>query len=365
MTALLRIWLPTLLAGALALGASSCQVFGGGSNRKVVAAVSEDAQESADHVMAAIEEGEDELARSILVRMRGFHQDEGTQALIDNVMDVLDGRRLLASLDMALVVVSTETDGHRVRELKLRIVSGEGEEVVLQMTPPALRCRRDWLDGFGNGGHTDDSAALDFLSELTIPGNTQMDVPIMTLDGSRGTAAAIRESWNLEMHFCALETGSATYPVNAPAVRGTERYLLASHLNLGPLDAAPLIETLTQKETPPLPMLIERGVRIPVEGMSAALDELAPVVAQLSMARIAMAAPIFAWLAESSGEEFYYPGQNMALAVQHTDSFALVQGGLLVIPRHLRQDAHAWKLWFARRAELRAVKKDSPLDLPR
>lgn len=361
----LRSWLLLFLLGALALGASSCQVFGGGSNRKVVAAVSEDAQDSADHAMAAIEAGDDELARTILLRMRGFHTDEGTQAWIDNVMKVLEGRRLLAALDMSLVVVQSETDGTRVRELMLRVVSGEGATVVLQMTPPSLRCRRDWLDGFGNGGHTDESAALDFLNKLTVPGNSQIEIPIMSLDGSRGTAAAIREAWDLEMHFCSLQSGDSTYPVNAPSVRGTERYLLASHLNLGALDAGPLIETLTQKETPPLPKVVERGVRIPVEGMSAALDELTPVVEQLPLARVALAASVFAWMAESSGEDYYDPGQFRALAVQHTDAFALVQGGRLVLPRHLRQDAHAWKLWFARRAELRSVKKESPLDLPR
>lgn len=353
-----------LLCLLIASLCSSCQLFGGGGRGAVRAEVIEEAEDSADHVMDALAEGDDELARTILLRMRAFHPDEGTQAWIDNVMLVLDARQLLSTLDLKLAIIQHEVDGAQVKQLVLRARSEQTEPVVLRMTPPALRCRRDWIDGLGNGGRMDDTAALDFLVELEIPAAGEVEIVLFDLDGARGAAAALRERWDLEMHFCSLDRGEQSFTINAPIVSGVERYLLASHLNLGELDTQPLIDALRGVDPPPLPKLVERAVRIPVRNMSAALDDLTPVIEGLSMKRVELASPVLAWIAESSSEAFYSPGDALSVALQRDPTSKLVRDGRLLAPRHLRNDARAWKAWFLTRARLHALKTESTLDLP-
>ena len=347
----------------LLLGASACQLIGGVGGA-AEPALAEEAEDSADIVLAALAEGDDELARATLLRMRAFHPDAGTQAWIDNVMEVLEGRRLLAALDLELAVLVDESGAARVRRLVLRARSDQDQVIVMRMAPPALRVERDWLDGLGNGGHTSDSAALDGFQELEVPARGVVEIPLLELEGARGTAAAVRERWDLETHFCYLEQGGREYPVNAPSVRGVERYLLASHLQLGALDAGPLIESLRGEEMPALPVLVERAVRIPRAEMSAALDALTPVVETLPLARVGRAAGVLTWIAESSDEEYFSPGSLLSLAVSGDEPQRLTEGGRMLAPRHLHGDARAWKAWLQVRGRLHALKLESSLDLP-
>lgn len=347
----------------LVLGTSACQLLGGATS-PAEPELAEEAEDAADLVLAALAEGDDELARATLLRMRAFHPDPGTQAWIDNVMEVIEGRRLLASLELELAVIVDDSGEARAKRLVLRARSDQDQAVVMRMAPPALRVERDWLDGLGNGGHTADSAALDALEELAIPARGTLEVPLLELEGSRGTAAAVRERWDLEMHFCYLEQGGREYPVNAPAVRGVERYLLASHLQLGALDAGPLIDSLSGPEPPALPVLVERAVRIPPSEMSAALDALTPVVDALPLERVGRAAEVLTWIAESSGEDYFSPGSLLSMAVAGDDALRLTAEGRMVAPSHLRGDPRAWKAWLQVRARLHELKTESSLDLP-
>lgn len=326
--------------------------------------VSEDAVESAALVVDALNTGDDELARRVLVRMRATGQDEGTLAWIEGVEAVLEGRALLDTLSLALEVRTNEDPEHRQRQLVLT-ASAEGDEtLVLRMSPPALRCERSWIDTAGHGGSSDDGVGLDWLDHLTIEGGQEVEFPIMSLDGARGQAAAMRERWSLEMHFCYLEAGEQRFAVNAPLVEGCERYLLASHLKLGALDPGPLVELLAAPERPRIEQLVERAVRIPEAQMPKALDELTDVIETSSISRTELAAPVLTWLAEGSQEDYYDPGSHLDVAIDPGSVRRLVVDGRLLAPRFLRTEPQAWRRWLALRKELRAIKPKPVLDLP-
>ena len=326
--------------------------------------IAEDAYASAELVLDALASGQDELARRVLQRMRAVHHDEGTVAWIVGVEGVLEGRRLLESLTLTLEIKTDETEGIRRRTLMLVAETAAGEGVVLHMTPPVLRCRRSWLDTRGNGGHSDDGVGLDWLDTLTLPGASRLEFPVMSLDGARGPVAAMRERWDLEMHYCYIEQGGRRFAVNAPSVAGTERYLLASQLSLGPLGPEPLLEMIGQTEPPHIERLVERAVRIPEAEKGAALDQLTPLVMRLSIARTELIAPVLAWLAEGSGEAYYEPDSPFATSVDLGSVRKLRVGNLMLAPRFLRSEPQAWKRWLELRLAAREVKPRSPLELP-
>lgn len=332
--------------------------------RRVDPMVAEEAVESAEIVLEALNSNQDEMAAGVLRQMEALYSDEGTRAWIDGVRGVLEGRRLLASLDLSLVVVTEEKDGARIRRLVLRCRSEGGEGIVLHMSPPAVQCERSWLDTRGHGGSSSETVGLDWIESITLPGQEATDIPILNLDGARGQAAALRERWDLEMHFCYLEQAGQRFPVNAPGVTGVSRYLLAGNLALGPLGPEPLIELLERPSDPRIEQLVERGVRIPEPEMGLALDALSPVVARSSMARVERLAPVLCWLAEGSGESYFDPGSAMEIAMGGQSNLRIQVGGRLLEPRYLRSDPRAWKSWLERRSLLRGAKPESPLDLP-
>jgi len=326
--------------------------------------VQEDAIESAQLVAEALNSGQDDLARRVLLRMRAVNPDAGTLAWIESVETVLDGRALLDTLTLSLEVRSTEDPEHRQRQLVLRAFAEGQDTLVLRMSPPVLRCQRSWLDSAGHGGSSDDGVGLEWLDTLTIPGNTQLEFPIMNLDGGRGQAAAMRETWSLEMHFCYLEQGEQQYPVNAPHVQGCDRYLLARQLQLGPLEPGPLVELMGAAERPRIEQLVERAVRIPEGRMTETLDLITPVIAASTLSRTELAAPVLTWLAEASGEDYYNPGNQLDAAIDPGLVRRLVVNGQLLAPGYLRSEPQAWKRWLAARKQLRGIKPKTTLDLP-
>jgi len=332
--------------------------------KRVEPCVTEEALESAEMAVEALNANEDQMAGDLLRRMGALYQDEGTQAWVAGVQGVLEGRRLLASLELELAIVSEEKGGALTRRLELRARS-EGEAgLALHMSPPVVRCRRSWIDPQGHGGSSDDTVGLDWIESITLPGDQVTRIPILQLEGARGQAAALRERWDFEMHFCYLEQDGQRYPVNAPQVTGLTRYLLADPLALGALGPEPLIELLSGKERPRIEQLVERGVRIPEGEMAAALDALTPVVANLSTARVELAAPVLTWLAEGCDASYYDPGSAMEVAMKPQENLSIQVGGQLLEPSYLRSDPRAWRAWLLRRAALRDIKPESPLDLP-
>jgi hypothetical protein len=326
--------------------------------------LSQEAIESAVIVLEALDSGQDEMARSVLLRMRGVQPDEGTLAWIEGVEAVLDGRALLRTLTLSLEVRTSEHEDQRSRQLVLRAHTDGSETLVLRMSPPVLRCRRSWIDSEGHGGSSDDGVGLDWLDTLTLPGGTAVEFPIMDLDGGRGAVAAMRERWDIEMHFCYLEQAERRFPVNAPLVEGCERYLLASQLRLGPLDPGPLVELVGSPTRPRIQQLVERAVRIPENQMEAALDQLTPVVLGLSIGRTEQVAPVLTWLAENPSADYYDPGNQLDAVIDPSSVRRLKVGGLLLAPRYLRSEPQAWKRWLMLRGKAGLIKPESTLDLP-
>lgn len=356
----MRTTLILLLLTALA----SCSFLGFARDEDGAPMVHEDALESAVLVLDALATGQDELAGSILRRMRAFHPDRGTQDWIDGLELVLEGRRLIGSIELSLLVRTEDVDGARVRNLVMRASAKGQQDIELFMAPPTLRCRRTWIDPLGNGGSSDDSVGLDWLESLVLPGDETVEFTIMRLEGGRGGAASMREHWELDMRFCYLVQNDKRFLVNAPFVQGIDRYLLSTSLTLGDLDVGPYLDVLWGTKPPQMQQLVERAVRIPEGRKAAAMDRIAPRIAELSITRLELAAASLAWIAGGTGYTFFEPGSVFERLAAAEQDLPIVSDGQLLAPELLRGNGHAWKRWAEAWIQMRGRKSQSNLDVP-
>ena len=353
-----------LLASLLAL-APACRLPGA-SPADAVPEVADEFVDSANLALEALDLGDDELAASVLLRMRALGPDAGTAAWIAEVERVLAGRAQVDRLDLALDLEAYEVDGAKGKRLVLEVRAGPGPPLVLDMTPPLLSWEREWLSAEGHGGRTNDAVGLDRLERIELAPDAVTRIPIMDLPPTRGQAAAARERWLLEMHFCYLTVEGTRYSTNAPRVRPLDRYLLASQLRLGALAPDSLAQLLAERPDAPMAMVVERTVRVLPEHHEAALDALTPVVLELTQDEVGRIAASLQWLTGGARARGEYHGEagDLAAFLSPEDERPLVTGGRLLDPALLYGHPRAWMRWLEARAVLRARKPASPLDLP-
>lgn len=333
---------------------------------QVDARVSEDFLDSAVFVLEALDEGNDELAESILLRMSARGPDPGTAAWIHEVGRVLEGRAVLRQLDLRLVTVVEELDGTKTKRLVLRVNAGGESAVSLHMTPPILAWERDWIDASGNGGRSSDEVGLNSLERLDFAPQSLTDIPVLDLPPARGQALAMRERWSLEMHFCYLEVEGTRYPTNAPFVQPLERYLLATHLQLGPVHPGACADLLAERPDANLQAIIERAVRVLPEHHDESLDLLTPVVLDMTLLDVQRAVPALSWLTGEARARGEYHGSagDLTYFLSPEEDRPLMFDGQLLDPVLLHGNPLGWQRWLVARDVIRARKPASPLDLP-
>jgi hypothetical protein len=313
-------------------------------------------------VTEALQTGDDDMVESLLLRMRARGADGDLLDWIENVESILMGRKLVRELDLTLEIRELPLEGGGVvRMLGLRADSVDAGPVVFSISPPVLQVERSWIVPNGQSGQESDSVGIDSLTDLEFTGGEGEWIPITPLMIPRSQAAAVLETWSLEMHHCYFELGGERIPVNAPPVASCDRYLLAAHLQLGWLEADTVASLLVAVEQPTTPQLVERAVRTPPENWAQALDEITLILDSLPEARLAQVAPVLAWFAmpEVSASEW-----GLEDVLSSMDAASVFTNGQLLHPSALRHNPSYWREWLKARAGQRQQKPAINLDLP-
>jgi hypothetical protein len=315
-------------------------------------------------VIDGLRTGEDEIVRSLLLRMRARGPSGATLGWIKDVERILVGRDMVSHLGLSLEVRLLPIDGGgqtRMLGLRANTFPDSVESISLFISPPTLKIDRTWIDATGQDGQESDSVGIDTMTIFELSVEESDWIPIIPLGVPRGQAAAVREIWSLEMHHCYFMLGGEQIPVNAPLVAPCERYLLGSHLQLGWLEPNAVAEFASSTETFNMSQLVERAVRTRPSDWPVALDCVEGVLDSISQDRIQQLAPVLRWMAtpEVSRDEW-----GIAHALGAMEGNDILVDGALVHPSALRQNPNAWRRWLKARASLRSQSVPSNLDLP-
>ena len=285
-----------------------------------------------DALQAAVDDGEDELARRILAGILARRPPAGLIEFARGYERILDGRAVLEDLELRLV---SEAVGGSDRDFRLVLEASHGRasELVLHLPPTNLRHIVVGIDPHGGESRHLSTEVISALAELTLPPGEVLRHPILDYELTAGGALAVRERWSLEPRAGEVEVDGRWLPAQNPRVAPAERTVLASFLPRAPVEPAELVRYAARPEAVHMPPLIERTVRIDPERREEALDLLAPLVADLAEAdpeRLETIAPALRWLSRS-----VYPGTHPQawadwFAARRTRSEEIPAGGLVL-----------------------------------
>jgi hypothetical protein len=282
-----------------------------------------------DALQAAVDDGEDDVARRILASIRARGPSADLLEFARGYERILDGRALLRDLDLALAVDPVE-GAPADRRLVLVASHPRAEDVVLRLPAGMLARRRTAIDPAGNESRSLTTERSPLLDELAIPAGREVRLPVCSFVIDVGGALAVRERWTLVPRAGTVVVGGEELPAQDPVVAACETVRVARFLPGAAVAPEELVSYLARDEIF-LPALLERAVRIAPERRDEALSLLEPAVARLAAERperVAEAAPAFRWLA----------------------------GGAAVDPG---RDVAAWAAWFRARADARRRERDT------
>ena len=313
-------------------------------------------------ITEALQTGDDDLVGNLLLRMRARGAEGDALDWLVNVEAILTGRRLVRELDLRLEIRMEPIEGGgTTRMLGMRANSVGSGPVVFSVSPPVLQVVRSWIVPNGQSGQETDSVGIESLTSLRFSGGEGEWMPIAPLSVPRSQAAAVLETWSLEMHHCYFELDGNRIPVNAPSVKSCDRYLLANHLQLGWLEPNAVADLLGETTSPTTSQLVERAVRTRPEEWAEALDEITLVLGNVPKAQLAQVAPVLAWLAMPEVDSLEWGLEDVLSAM---DAPSVFNNGQLLHPSALRHSPDAWRNWLLVRASQRSQKPASNLDLP-
>jgi len=291
-----------------------------------------------DALQAAVDDGEDEVARRILAGIRARRPSAEVEEYAASFERVLDGRALVRDVDLRLA--SEPVEG-APGDLLLVLLAAHSRDVDVTLRLPAATLRRGRIavDARGDDASGMTTETTDALGALRIPAGETVRVPLRAAELRLGGALCVRERWTLSTRagFALLE--EEELPAQDVAIEPCEVVRLAPFLPTAPVEPAELVRYLQDEQELFVPALMERAVRIAPERRGEALDLLAPVVTRMAgddPERLTTAAPALRWLARS---------------------------------RDAGGDPVAWSAWFAGRTAKREAVQDAAepeggLDLP-
>jgi hypothetical protein len=257
-------------------------------------------QAAFDALHAAVEDGEEDLARRILADILARHPPEHLEEFARAYERVLDGRQLGRELSLRL---ESEPVGGSAGDFRLVLVASHfaSQRVVMRLPPAALTRSLVSIDAAGNEGRSSTSEACRALEKLVLPPGERVRVRLLDYELELAGALAVRERWSLEPRSGVLRLGERDLPAHELPVTAVERTRLASFLPATLVEPEELARALLDPQTP-LPALIERAVRIDPERREEALNRLDAAVEELartSPERLERAAPALRWLART------------------------------------------------------------------
>jgi len=279
----------------------------------------------------AVLDGDDEVARSTLERLLARSPSGRSLELARAFERILDGRELVASLDLRLA--AEELDGH-VATYRLWLVAAHPHESELRFHPGAASLRESVLavDPGGAESRAVSTLALEDLDTLVLPPGEELRVELATLRlPSPPGALALRARVELELLPGTIELEGRRLPARDARVERVEIVRLAAFLPTATVEPSELLRYVTSERVE-LPPLMERAVRIAPGRRAEALDLLAPEVEGLSLLTLGRMVPALRWLSGTT-----------------------LPGG----------DPEAWRRWLRARAARRTgERRASALDIP-
>ncbi|MEX1023533.1 MAG: hypothetical protein WD226_00525 [Planctomycetota bacterium] len=306
------------LSGAwIAAATLGCQSLGGGdlglSPSRVVITTGDPATQAVDGahwgtiqtIRAALRERDDVTARALTERLALIGGDD-VRELVAGFRRVLDGRALVAELDLRLVIETAQPDSlepaldaRRVlltaehqgqRPVRLRLPIGRLEHLVVGLEPTGAENR-----------HLETTITHVFADVTLAPGRvTEFEVVRYTLPTE--SALAVRERWRLTFGDGHVEADGRELPAALVSAADAHGERLAPELPTAPVEPADLVAYAGGPRVF-LPLLLEHAVRIAPERRDEAVVAILPLLEELAVdhpRRGRMLAPVLRWLTRST-----------------------------------------------------------------
>lgn len=244
---------------------------------------------------AAVDDGEDGVARMILGRILAFEPDGEAFELAQAYRRVLDGRALSEELDLSL----EGAFGERGR-ITLTLVVGEGpSDLTLATGGASLRVHMTWIDPLGTEERRVTTIALPDVRELVVGPGRGSRVELCDVTLPVGTALAARARFSLRLVAGEIVLSDEVLPAPHVQVDPTELVRLAPFLSPVAVDPRELVRYVHAGRIA-TPALLERAVRIAPSRRREALDRLTPIALDLDRVRLGEILPALRWLSGQS-----------------------------------------------------------------
>ncbi len=254
-----------------------------------------------DALQAAVEAGDDALARRILAGILLRRPPAHLVEFARGYERILDGRALVRSLELRLA--SEEVEGSALDYRLVLLASHDLPRPVSLHLPPGTLVHATFaMDAVGNESKRATSHTTSAVEEVVIEPDGEARIPLLNYELPLGGALAVRERWTLELRSGEIRFDEEGFPAREPPVAPAERIRRAPYLPRAAVEPAELVR-YAQGEKVYAPPLIERAVRITIARRDEALDLLAPVAERLEEEdpdRLESIAPALRWLAHTA-----------------------------------------------------------------
>lgn len=250
-------------------------------------------------LQGALEDGEDQLARSIVASLRARPLTPREDELARSAERVLDGRALVRSLDLELVSEPADLAGGTAYRLVLCARSSARVPVVLSLPPADLKRSRSAIDADGLEGLEFESRTTRALENLELAPSEERRIELLAYELPLGRALGLRERWRCQTRSGEIRSGGEVFPAARVEVRGCERERLSPLVAGAPAAPAELLSLLEGPEPASSRALLDTALRIDPALRPETLRLLAPVVERLafeSPERVEASEPALRWL---------------------------------------------------------------------
>ena len=258
-----------------------------------------------DELKAAVEEGEDEVARAILRRLRSRITEPVSARLAEGYAQILRGRAIRDAVQGEVLVEQVEGGFAVSLVLQQAIV----EELRLLPGHVRVECSTRSIDAAGRQSTQVDNRVVERDLDWLLGESVSVTVPLGVDSPRIGEGFfAVRCKWRVTLGAGSAELGGELYPIMGLEVSDGVAVRLSKELSTEPVPPEELLRYALGEEVWAA-ALLERAVRISPERYAEALDLLGAREAELSPSRFEDLLPSLAWLTGSSvmsasGEEW-------------------------------------------------------------
>ena len=291
-----RPWLFALVLGCAAAcaGPGRDSVETDWERRQRVAREMAPFESAFESVQAALDAGDDALARRTLERAMARGPRGAALERARAYLRILEGRALVAALDLRLVAEPRRAG----REVRVALIARQtlDRELLLRTGPASLSLLLTGIDTFGGESRVANSSSIEELAELSLAPGTARRIELGRFDLPEVTGVAVRARWELSLLPGHVDAGGGIRPAQAVSIAPCEFVRLASWLPTAPVLPRELADYVGSPGFSG-PGALELAVRIEGPQRAEALDLLAPVVAEMSpRVDLPRLAPSLRWL---------------------------------------------------------------------